>query len=137
MSIFSLGIQLTAKDLPALIKQLKKHASKWREIGVHLGFLPGELFKIETHQAFIQGAPLSYLGALPEELILWAPEDSRGSTDFATIEFLKTALNEAGLGAATHNLSIEQSKTIFYLYAVAVVLSIQVILPFWLNHLPA
>ena len=50
-----------------------------------------------------------------EELIQWAPGDSRGSTDFATIESLKGALNDAGLGAAAHDLSIEPSKTVLQL----------------------
>ena len=96
---------------PALIEQLEKHASKWKEIGVHLGFLPSELSYIESRPTLIHGAPVSFLGVLLEELIQWAPGDSRGSTDFATVESLKTALNDAGLRAAAQDLSTEQSKT--------------------------
>ena len=36
----------------------------------------------------------------------WAPGDSRGSTSFATLEDLKTALNQAGLGATAHDLKV-------------------------------
>ena len=113
MSVLSVhvGVRLTARDLPALFKQLKYHAARWKQIGLHLGFLPGELSNIESRPTLIQEAPVSFLGALLEELIQWAPGDSRGSTDFATIESLKGALNDAGLGAAAHDLSSEPSKT--------------------------
>ena len=105
--IFSpLGIRLTDKTLPALFRQLKKHASKWREIGLHLGFLPGELSNIEARPTLLQGAPISYLGALLEESIQWAPGDSRGSTGFTTLVSLKTALVDAGLGATANDLNI-------------------------------
>ena len=107
---FCPGVRITAKDIPALFRQLKKHASKWREIGVHLGFLPGELCNIETRPTLIQEAPVSFLGALLEEWIQWAPGDSRGSTSFATIESLKRALMDAGLGAAAHDLDIGPRK---------------------------
>ena len=111
--IFSpLGIRLTDKTLPVLFRQLKKHASKWREIGLHLGFLPGELSNIEARPTLLQGAPVSYLGALLEELIQWAPGDSRGSTSFTTLDSLKAALNDAGLGAAAHDLKIETGSGI-------------------------
>ena len=116
MSVLSLGVRLTARDLPALFQQLTHHASRWREIGLYLGFLPGELSNIASRPTLIQGAPVSFLGALLEELIQWAPRDSRGSTKFATIESLKRALSKAGLGAAAHDLSSELSKT---RYAVA------------------
>ena len=36
----------------------------------------------------------------------WAPGDSRGSTSFATLEDLKAALYQAGLGATAHNLGV-------------------------------
>ena len=106
-SFSRLGIRLTDKTLPVLFRKLKKHASKWREIGLHLGFLPGELSNIEARPNLIQGAPVSYLGALLEESIQWAPRDSRGSAGFATLDSLKAALVDAGLGAAAHDLKIE------------------------------
>ena len=99
-------LRIADKHLSGLFQQLKKHAFKWREIGMHLGFLPGELSTIEGRPSLIQGAPVSYLGALLEESIQWAPGDSRGSTSFTTLDSLKAALNEAGLGAAAHDLKI-------------------------------
>ena len=58
--------------------------------------------------SLIQGAPLSYLGAMLTEWTQWAPEDSRGSADFATLEDLKTALSDAGLGATAHDLYVKK-----------------------------
>ena len=97
---------MTDRHLPALIKQLKKHAAKWREIGTHLEFLPRELSNIEARPSLTSSAPLSWLGALLEEWIQRAPGDSRGSTNFATLEELKAVLKEAGLGATAHDLKV-------------------------------
>ena len=77
---------------------------------MHLGFLLSELSNIESRPTLIQGAPVTLLLALLEDWIQWAPDDSRGSTDFATIESLKGALNDAGLGAAAHDLGIGPRK---------------------------
>ena len=88
------------------MKKLKAHAAKWREIGTYLGFLPGELSNIEARPNLMQGAPITWLGAMLEEWIQWAPSDSRGSTSFASVEDLKTAVIDAGLGATAHELNI-------------------------------
>ena len=95
--------RLTDKHLPALFRRLKKHASKWKEIGMHLGFLPGELDNIEARPTLIRGAPVSCLGAA---WMQWAPGDSRGSTEFATLDDLKASLRDADLGAAAYDLNI-------------------------------
>ena len=99
-------VLVTSKHLPVLIKKLKNNAAKWREIGLHLGFLPGELDNIQAQPNLTQGAPLSYLGAMLTEWTQWAPGDSRGSADFAKLKDLKTALSDAGLGATAHQLSM-------------------------------
>ena len=36
----------------------------------------------------------------------WAPGDGRGSTSFATLEALKAAFSQAGLGATAHDLEV-------------------------------
>ena len=99
--------KLMDKDLPFLLRQLKKHAAKWREIGTHLEFLPGELDNIEARPNLSQGAPVSWFGAMLQDWLQWAPSDSRGSTSFATLEALKGALNDAGLGATAHDLKLK------------------------------
>ena len=90
-----------------MLCQLKKHAAKWRELGIHLGFLPGELDNIEVRPNLLQGAPISWFGAMLESWLQWAPGDSRGSPNFATLEVLKEALSEAGLGASGHDLRLK------------------------------
>ena len=102
---------LTNKDLPSLLRQLKNHAAKWREIGIHLGFLPGELDNIGARPTLSQGAPVSWFGAMLESWLQWAPGDGRESTSFATLKDLKAALNETGLGATAHNLNLQGIQT--------------------------
>lgn len=98
--------RLTDKHLPVLIRQLRKHAAKWREIGTHLEFLPGELDNIESKQNLSTGAPVSLLGEMLQEWLQWAPCDDRGSVSFAKLRDLKNALCAAGLGASAHDLTI-------------------------------
>ena len=93
--------KLTSKDLPLLLRQLKIHAVKWREKGIHLGFLTGELANIEARLNLSHSTPLSWFVAMLENWLQWAPEDGRGSTSFASLESLKDALHQAGLGATT------------------------------------
>ena len=90
-----------------MLRQLKIHAAKWREIGIHLGFLTGELANIEARPNLSHSAPLSWFVTMIEDWLQWSPEDSRGSTSFATLEGLKGALCEAGLGASAHDLSLQ------------------------------
>ena len=97
---------LCERHYGSLLRQLSQHATKWKDIGTHLGFLPGELSNIEASPNSIQGAPVSWLGAMLVQWLQWAPGNRQGSTSFATLEALKTALNQAGLGAAAHDLKV-------------------------------
>jgi hypothetical protein len=90
--------RLTQSHFGSLLNQLSQHATKWRDIGTHLGFLPGELSNIEASPNLIQGAPVSWLSAM---LAQWLQR-----TGFATLEDLKTALGKVGLAAAAHDLKI-------------------------------
>ncbi len=98
--------RLTQHHYPELIRKLKSHASQWRYIGLNLGFLPGELLNIETKPSLFADAPRSWFGALLSEWLQWAPGDSRGSIQYATLKALKLALSESGLGAAASDLTI-------------------------------
>ena len=89
-----------------MLKQLQGHSAQWREIGSSLGFLPSEIEEIEAKPFLLATAPRSWLSAMLAQWLQWAPGDSRGSTSFATLEDLKTALNQAGLGATAHDLGI-------------------------------
>ena len=103
-------IRLTDKHLSSLYHQLENYAHKWSDIALYLGFLPGEVNNIEASLRLMHGAPKTYLRALFIEWLQWAPGDSRGSGDFATLQSLKTALNKVGLGAAAHDLKSESDE---------------------------
>ena len=90
--------RLTQSHLGGLVGQLSQHATKWKDIGTLLGFLPGELSNIEASPNLIQGAPVSWLSAM---LAQWLQ-----ITSPATLEDLRTALGKAGLAAAVHDLKI-------------------------------
>ena len=83
-----------------------KHAVKWREIGVHLGFFGRELDNIQAKPLLLSAAPDSWLREMLSIWLEWSPGDGRGSANFATLEDLKRALSDAGLGATAHDLHI-------------------------------
>ena len=93
--------------LAHLLSQLERHATKWRDIGTHLGFLQNELNIIECKPTLHQGAPKSWLIAVLEEWLEWAPRDKRESKSYATLNSLKNALREAGLGRSAENLTLQ------------------------------
>ena len=97
---------LKEQNIPSLLRQLKKHAAKWRDIGTYLEFLPNELDNIEAQPSRMHGAPMSYLGAMLQEWVQWAQGDSRGSTSSANMEDLRSALNQAGFGATARELKL-------------------------------
>jgi hypothetical protein len=77
--------------------QLNDHASKWREIGTHLGFRQGELDNIQGKPSLFTEGPKAWLREMLREWLEWAPGDSRGSSSSASIECLKCALDKSGL----------------------------------------
>ena len=89
-----------------LFKRLQVHSAKWREIGLHLGFLHSELDEIQARPFLTSGAPKSWLSAMLEDWLQWEPEDSRGSKKFAMLEDLKVALRESGLAKLARDLGI-------------------------------
>jgi hypothetical protein len=92
--------------LAMLLNQLKDHAWQWRDIGSNLGFRQGELNNI---QASIQqqDIPVGYLRAMFLQWFQWAPGDKRGSSSFASLNTLKTALKDSGLAATACNISLQ------------------------------
>ena len=91
--------RLTGSDMTALYGRLDCHAHQWRDIATHLGFRQTELDNIQARAPLWQGSPQSWLRAMFLEWLEWAPNDSRGSSSFATLQALKDALSESGLGA--------------------------------------
>ena len=89
-----------------LLSQLEHCALKWRDIGTNLIFLSNELDIIEGNPTLLQGAPKSWLRAMLEEWLEWAPGDKRGSKSYATLDSLKSALREANLGRTAEELTL-------------------------------
>jgi hypothetical protein len=71
---------------------------------MYLGFLPRELRLIETSPAHFMGAPGSWFSAMLEAWLEWKPGDARGSTERASLESLKKAVDKAGLGVTASEL---------------------------------
>ena len=87
---------LSESDLYMLLSKLNNHATKWRDIGMYLGFQHGELENIQAKPFLMFGAPQSYLGAMLTDWLHRAPNDHRGGP---TIDNLMLALCQSGLGA--------------------------------------
>ena len=103
-SMQSNSIRLRDDHHSVLLKQLIKHAAAWREIGTCLGFIQGQLDNIQTIQS--PNVPVRWLSIMLAQWLQWAPGDGRGSTSFATLDELKSALRKAGFGATAHDLGV-------------------------------
>ena len=80
-----------------LFNQLAKHSPNWRTIGRCLGYLPSKLNIIQAKPLLLDGAPDSWL---EEVFTQWLCSGT------ATLETLRDALYEAGLGQTASNLHI-------------------------------
>ena len=87
---------LTESHLPELLDKLRDNASKWRGIGLHLGFRSGELDNIQARPFLQQGAPEIWLGAMLTEWLQRSPNDCRGSS---SIENLRLSLEKNSIRA--------------------------------------
>jgi hypothetical protein len=93
-----LGTSLNEADHHAILfNQLVKHSAEWRSIGRCLRFLPSKLKIIQAKPLLLEGAPSSWL---EEILAQWLCSGT------ATLETLRNALYEAGLGQTASNLHI-------------------------------
>ena len=94
-----------------VFSHLTQHASKWRAIGTGLRFTQYELDNIENMPSLFFTAPTSMLHRMLSNWLQWAPGDSRGSTNYATVDALIIALVRAGLAAAADDLNKALSST--------------------------
>ena len=99
-------------DYNWICDKLRPHAHKWKDIAHGLGFLAAELNCIEADPKNLINAPASYLYAMLDSWLQWAPGDDRGSRDYATVRSLSTAVDKAGLGVLAQDLMVlcEQQK---------------------------
>ena len=93
-----------------LIDQLSTNncEAKWRKIGTHLNFQQKELDIIQANPLLLNDAPTSWLSVMLSNWVEWAPGDSRGSTSYANLEDLKSAVSKAGFGVVAEELSLSQ-----------------------------
>ena len=89
---------MSAKEVGRAYDLLQRYSHKWKMIGQGLGFTADELSLIEATPTLLVGAPRTYLMAMLSSWQQWAPGDHRGSTSFATLDSLRTAVDKAGLG---------------------------------------
>ena len=94
---------LSESHLAKLFTTLRNHATKWRDIGMHLGFVAGELDNIQGRPLLLQGAPESWLGAMLTDWLRRSSDDSCGGP---TLDNLKLALCKSGLGAVSNSLTL-------------------------------
>ena len=94
----------TAADFKEAHAILKKYSHKWRDIGSELGFTLNELDIIQGTPRLLIGGPASYMDAMFSDWLMWAPGDARDSTGYATLDSLRTAVDEAGLGITAEEL---------------------------------
>ena len=94
---------ISEKEFNRANRILKHHAHQWKEIGQGLGFTADELSNIEARPVLFNAAPRSYQDAMLSEWRQWVPGDYRGSTDYATLASLKSAVDRAGLGQTAHH----------------------------------
>ena len=93
------------EDLPLTVKNhhavlchvLEQHAYMWKEIGLHLGFLPGHLDNIQAAPLLLQTAPVSWMNAMLEQFL----KEREGG---AKMSVLEAALSKAGLGVTASQL---------------------------------
>ena len=91
-------------DHSDIYKKLKPYAYKWREIARGLRFTPAELENITANPSHSTAAPENYLSTMLSDWLEWAPGDARGSTNYAKMEDLRSAVDRAGLGRTAREL---------------------------------
>ena len=96
--------KLGDEDLTWMCETLGSYSDKWRDIAQGLCFTDQELHNIEGTSLLLSGAPFSYLRAMLSSWLQRAPGDVRGSTDYATRDALRRAVDSAGLGTVSEKL---------------------------------
>lgn len=96
--------RLKESDFSWISDKLKPLAYKWKEIALGLRFTFNEISTIESMSRLFNGAPNSYLCEMLAQWLRWAPEDTRGSTDFPTLQSLRRAVDSAGFGRVAREL---------------------------------
>ena len=102
-------LPLSPYDIPKILQHLQPFSNKWERIGEGLGFTFNEFQNIKAMPSL---EPSSYLRHMLSEWQQWAPGDARGSSSYATLEALVSAVDRAGLGRAAQELKKSITSTL-------------------------
>lgn len=97
-------------DYGYLYEQLSTCAHKWEAIAISLRFKGDEIQSIKCDPLNISGGHEACLGVLLTKWLQWAPGDSRGSKNRATLQALKTAVSKAGFGVIAQKLTASETS---------------------------
>lgn len=100
---------LDSRHYGILFEQLDSSAIHWEKIGMALGFLCNEIHTIRSVPMNVIVGPRGCLSEIVSRWLCWAPGDSRGSKDFATLEALKEAVTKADLAFVADRLILRSS----------------------------
>ena len=96
--------RISREEFDGASNLLQQYSHIWKKIGKHLGFTANELSLIEAAPTHHANAPSSWMTAMLSSWQQWAPGDHRGSTSYATLDSLRTAVDKAGLGLTAQEL---------------------------------
>ena len=86
------AIRVTERDLPFLAGSMKDAVSKWKEIGLSLGFKENDLTTIEHNPLLISKGATAYFREMLKQWLRWAPPND----SWPTLEALASALRDTG-----------------------------------------
>ena len=90
-----------------LCEQLRPCAASWEDIAKYLGFKAHEVANIRADPLKQVNAPGAFMDSTVDRWSHWAPGDSRGSKDYATLEALITAVDRAGFAVIAQKLTLQ------------------------------
>lgn len=96
--------RLYDSDLSNILQYIDGHATKWHDIGLHLGFKNGDLRNIKADPTAHNDAPKSHLRNMLVEWLQWAPTDGFGH-GYATVQSLQSALRQSKLGVLAEDFN--------------------------------
>lgn len=96
---------LTEMDLKNVLIIVKSVASRWYDVGIHLGFLDGELKTIQNMPLLLPEGVNGFLREMLSQWLKWAPPKHK----LPTKECLAAALRDVGEEKIAHDLTLKRS----------------------------
>ena len=90
-----------------LCEQLRPCAASWEDIATYLGFKAHEIANIRADHSRQMNATGASMNSTVDRWSHWAPGDSRRSTDYATLEALRIAVDKAGFADIARKLTLQ------------------------------